>query len=81
MVPGTSLSGPDASLATALSAAVAAGGMSQCMAAAEAALGWAPGTDPGKMVKVGWQHGAVDTQWGWLLEVMVLAAAQHTGVW
>ena len=64
MVPGTNLSVPDASLATALSAAVAAGGMSQCMAAAEAAAGWTSGTDLGKTVKVGRQHGAVGTPGG-----------------
>ncbi len=75
MVHGTSLSVPAASLAT---AAVADGGMSQCMAAAEVAVGWASGTDPGKMVKVQAQHGAVDTQW---LEAVALEAAQHTGVW
>lgn len=63
-VPGTSLPVPAASLATALSAAVAAGGMSQCTAAAEAAAGWTSGNDLGKMVKGGQQHGAVDTPWG-----------------
>jgi len=80
VVPGTSLSVPDASLATALSAAVADGGMSQCTAAAEVAVGWASGTDPGKMVKVQAQHGAVNTPRG-LLEAVALGAAQHTGVW
>lgn len=64
MVPGTSLSVSDASLARVLSAAVAAAGMSQCNAAAEAAAALTSDTDLGKMVKAGWQHGAVGVPWG-----------------